>query len=73
MKTDDLIQEIRSLPVEDRARAAVRILRSLNRTLSDVDQKWADLATNRLQDIQAGAVKPMAGEDVFGEIWQRLD
>ena len=71
MKTDDLIQEIRSLPVEDRARAAVRILRSLNRTLSDVDQKWADLATNRLQDIQAGALKPMAGEDVFGEIWQR--
>jgi hypothetical protein len=45
MKTDDQIQEIRSLPVEDRAHAAVRILRSLNRTVSDVDQKWAVLAT----------------------------
>jgi hypothetical protein len=69
MNTDDLIQEIRSLPVEDRARAAVRILRSLNRTVSDVDQKWAVLATNRLQDIQAGGVKPMAGDDIFGKSW----
>lgn len=73
MKTDDLILEIQSLPVEERARVADCILRSLNQTVSDVDQKWADLATKRLQDIKTGAVKPVAGDAVFDEIWRRLN
>jgi putative addiction module component (TIGR02574 family) len=73
MKTEDLILEIQSLPVEERARVADCILRSLNQTVSEVDQKWADLAARRLQDIQTGTVKPVAGEDVFGEIWRRLN
>lgn len=73
MKTDDLILEIQSLPVEERARVADCILRSLNQTVSEVDQKWADLAARRLQDIQTGTVKPVAGEDVFAEIWHRFD
>ena len=73
MKTDDLILEIQSLPVEERARVADCILRSLNQTVSEVDQKWADLAARRLQDIQTGVVKPVAGEDVFAEIWRRLN
>jgi len=73
MKTDDLILEIQSLPVEERARVADCILRSLNQTVSEVDQKWADLAARRLQDIQTGVVKPVGGEDVFAEIWRRLN
>ncbi len=70
MKTDDLILEIQSLPVEERTRIAECILRSLNPTVSEVDQRWADLAAKRLQEIQAGAVKPVAGDEVFGEIWR---
>jgi putative addiction module component (TIGR02574 family) len=73
MKTDDLILEIQSLPVEERARVADCILRSLNQTVSAVDQKWADLAARRLQDIQTGVVKTVADEDVFTEIWHRFD
>ena len=65
MKTDDLILEIQSLPVEERVRVADCILRSLNQTVSEVDQKWANLAARRLQDIQTSAVKPVAGDDVF--------
>ena len=68
MNTDDLILEIQSLPVEERARVADCILRSLNQTVSEVDQKWADLAARRLQDIQTGGVKPVAGCEVFGKI-----
>ena len=52
MKTDDLILEIQSLPVEERTRIAECILRSLNPTVSEVDQRWADLAAKRLQEIQ---------------------
>jgi hypothetical protein len=73
MKTDDLILEIQSLPVEERARVADCILRSLNQTVSKVDQKWADLAAMRLQDIQTGVVKPVAGDDVFSELWRRFN
>lgn len=73
MKTDDLILEIQSLPVEERARVADCILRSLNQTVSEVDKKWADLAARRLQVIQTGVVKPVAAEDVFAEIWRRLN
>ena len=73
MKTDDLILEIQSLAVEERARVADCILRSLNQTVSEVDQKWADLAAWRLQDIQTGVVKLVVGEDVFAEIWRRFD
>ena len=73
MKTDDLILEIQSLPVDVRVRVADCILRSLNQTVPAVDQKWADLAAKRLQDIQAGAVKPVSGDEVFDEIWHRLN
>jgi hypothetical protein len=72
MKTDDLILEIQSLPVEERARVADCVLRSLNQTTSKVDEKWVKLATKRLQDIQLGNVKPVASEDVFDAIWHRF-
>jgi hypothetical protein len=73
MKTDDLILKIQSLPVEGSPRVADCILRSLNQTVSEVDQKWADLAARRMQDVQTGVVRPVAGEDVFAEIWRRFD
>lgn len=73
MKTDDLILEIQSLPVEERARVADCILRSLNQTVPAIDQKWADLAATRLQEINAGAVNPVLGDEVFDEIWRRLN
>lgn len=71
MKTDDLILEIQSLPLEVRARVADCILRSRNQTVAEVDQKWAELAARRLQDVQTGVVRPVAGKDVFDEIWCR--
>jgi hypothetical protein len=73
MRTDDQILEIQSLPVEERARVADCILRTLNQTVPAVDQKWADLAAKRLHDIRAGAVKPVAGDEVIDEIWRRFN
>ena len=72
MKTDDLILEIQSLPVEERARVADSVLRSLNQTASEVDLKWTRLATKRLQDIRMGNVQPVAADVVFEEIWHRF-
>jgi putative addiction module component (TIGR02574 family) len=72
MKTDDLIQEIQSLPVEERARVADLVLKSLNRADSEIDKKWAELSMQRLHEIKTGRVKPVPGEDVFDEVWKRF-
>jgi putative addiction module component (TIGR02574 family) len=71
MKTEDLIEEIRSLPVEERAHLADVILKSLNQPASDMDQKWGELAVQRLSDLKTGLVQAIPGEEVFEEIWKR--
>lgn len=73
MKTDELIQEIQALPVEERARVADLVLKTLNRTESEIDKKWAKLAMHRLHEIKTGGVKPVPGEEVFDEIWERFN
>jgi len=72
MKTEDLLREIESLPVEERARVADSVLKSLNPPELEIDKKWAEVAKQRLNEIQSGAVKPISGEEVFEEIWKRF-
>jgi len=72
MKTEDLLREIESLPVEERARVADSVLKTLNPTESEIDKKWAEVAKRRLDEIKAGTVKLVSGQDVFDEIWKRF-
>jgi len=72
MKTEDLMREIESLPVEERARVADLELKTLNPTESDIDKKWAEVAKRRLNEIKAGSVEPVSGQAVFEEIWKRF-
>ena len=72
MKTDDLLREIESLPVEERARVADSVLKTLNPPESEIDKKWAEVAKRRLDEIKAGSVKTASGQDVFDEIWKRF-
>jgi len=48
------------------------VLKSLNPPESEIDKKWAEVAKRRLDEIRSGAVKPIAGEEVFEEIWKRF-
>lgn len=72
MRTGERIQEIKSLPVADRALVAECVLRSLQPTVSEIDQKWSDLASQRWQDIRSGRVTPIGSDEVFQEIWSRV-
>lgn len=72
MKTEDLIAEVTSLPIEERARVADRLLRSLNPPDSDIDQKWAEVAQRRLAEHRSGLVRATPGEEVFAQVWKRL-
>ena len=72
MKTVDLIDEVASLPVEERARVVDTLLRSLNAPESAVDSAWREVAQRRLDEIRTGRVETVPREVVFENIRQRL-
>ncbi|MDR8389933.1 addiction module protein [Aliifodinibius sp. S!AR15-10] len=71
MKTKELIEEISSLPVEDRVLVADSVLRSLNPPEAEIDKKWAKVAQKRLDQLQKGEVETIPGDQVFKKISQR--
>ncbi len=73
MTMKELIEEVVSLPVEERAIVAESILRSLNPPESEIDRQWAQVAERRLAELRSGAVKPVPGEQVFAKVWTRFE
>jgi len=73
MKTVDLIDEVASLPIEERARVVDSLLRSLNTPESAVDSAWLEVAQRRLDQLRAGHVEGIPGEAVFERIRQRYE
>ena len=71
MSTKKIINEILSLPVEERALIVDSILRSLNPTQLNIDQRWLKVAKERLDELKAGKVKAIPGNDVFKGIRQK--
>ena len=69
----ELIEEVVSLPVEERAIVAESILRSLNPPESEIDRQWAQVAQRRLAELRSGAVKPVPGGQVFARVWKRFE
>jgi len=72
MTTKFIIQEVISLPVEERAVIVDSILRSLNPPDAAMDAKWIEAARRRLKDIKTGQVSSVSGETVFERIWKRF-
>ena len=72
-KTQDLIDEAISLPIEERALLVDSLLRSMNPSNEANDQKWASVAKERLKELRSGKVTPVPGEEVFEKIWKRFD
>jgi len=72
-KTQDLIDEAISLPIEERALLVDSLLRSMNPLSKENDRKWALEAKKRLEELRSGKVKTISGEEVFNKIWQRFE
>jgi len=72
MKPKELIAEAISLPVEERAIIVDSILRSLNSPEDTLDRQWIAEAERRLEEVQAGRVKAIPGDQVFARIRKRF-
>ncbi len=72
MKTKELIAEAVSLPVEERALLVDSLLSSLNTPEYNVDQQWIEVVKVRLQQLKAGEVTAVSGEEVFKKIAARF-
>lgn len=70
--SNKLIDEVLSLPVEERALLADSLLKSLNKPDSSIDFLWFDVAKKRLEDFRAGRVVPVPGNEVFEKIKERF-
>ncbi len=67
-----LIDEVLSLPVEERARIVNTLLESLNVPDPAIDKKWAEVAKRRLEELRSGKVKPIPGDEVFKRVQKRF-
>jgi putative addiction module component (TIGR02574 family) len=73
LKTDELIDEAISLPIELRAQLIEKILKSMNPSQDEIDKLWSIEAEKRVADIDSGKVKMIPGEEVFDKIRKRLN
>lgn len=71
MKTNALMDEIISLPVEERARMAEALLQSLNPQDDAISAAWLSVANRRRNEVASGQVPTIPGEQVFDRIRQR--
>ena len=72
MKTDEIILMADSLPLDVRIQLIDKLLKSLNTTSKEIDELWSIEAERRVEEIKSGKVEPIAGEEVFKEIRERL-
>ena len=68
-----IVDDVLSLPTDQRLALVDRILESLNvATQPEIAALWAEEAERRIEQVEAGQVKPVPGEDVFKETRERL-
>ncbi|MCP4347344.1 MAG: addiction module protein [Desulfobacterales bacterium] len=72
MSTEKLIEEVLSLPIEERAFIADSLLKSMNPVDSENDRKWIEVSKKRLRELQSGEVEGVPGDEVFKKIWKRF-
>ena len=72
MTTKQLLEEVLSLPVEERALFIDSLLRSLNTPDAVIDAKWTAEANRRLHELRSGDVPSVPGDTVFNEVYKRI-
>ena len=71
-RSQALLEEVESLPIDQRLSMVDQILRSLHGNEPNNDRKWLLEANKRLRDVKAGRVKLIPGHEVLAEARSRL-
>jgi len=70
--SNKVIEDVLSLPADQRIDLADRILTSLNPpTDPEIDALWAVEAERRVKEIEVGKVQLVPGEEVFAKIHRK--
>jgi len=70
--TDKILEEALSLPADEQASLAEKILKSLNLPTEDeVNRLWVEEAERRVSELEAGKVESIPGEQVFARIREK--
>lgn len=72
MKIKELVSECLTLPVDQRVLLVDSLLRSLNPSESEVDQKWIAATKRRLTELRSDQSAPIPGKQVFAKIRKRF-
>ncbi len=68
-----MIDEAIALPVEDRVMIVDSLLRSLNQPVSEIDEKWIQVAHKRLTEMRSESGAAIPGNEVFERIRKRFE
>lgn len=67
--TNRIIEEVLSLPSDQRASLVEKLLKSLNLPIqAEIEQLWAEEAERRVSEIDQGEVKLVDGDSVLAKI-----
>ncbi|MDZ7340707.1 MAG: addiction module protein [candidate division KSB1 bacterium] len=72
MKTDEILSTVDYLPIDIKLQLVDRLLSSINPSQKEINELWAIEAEKRVEEIKAGKVKLIDGEEVFKEIRERV-
>jgi len=68
----EIIDQVESLPVEERVFVVDSLLQTLNKSDPEIDRQWAEVARRRLEDLRSGRVKPVPGDEVLARVRERF-
>jgi putative addiction module component (TIGR02574 family) len=72
MSIDTLTQAALSLPIEERAALAARIVNSIDNNDAELSSAWLLVAERRRQDVLSGKAKTMSAEEASARVRARV-
>lgn len=73
LNTQEIFDHVASLPVEERASFADELLKTLNQPVPEVERKWVEAATRRLDELRSGRVAGIPVDEVLEKARKRLE
>ncbi len=72
LNAKELLEQVVSLPIEERVSLVDILLKSLNTPNEEIDLKWIKVAKRRLGELRSGKVQPIPGREVFRKVEERF-